>query len=97
MSVNSEEIQELANTFQTVEEKINSTVEIVEKAAQASDKTVNDFDNTGKSIEAIVSKVEDINTISSTNARNVEEIASAAENLNILTYKLNTELETFKT
>jgi methyl-accepting chemotaxis protein len=97
MSTNSEEIQELANIAQGVESKINSTVQIVSEAVSASDITVKDFENTGKNIEIIVGKVEEINEISSTNARSVEEIAAAAEHLNGLTNELNSKLETFRT
>ena len=97
MSNNSQEIQELATIAQGVEDKINSTVSIVDKAVHASEATVQDFENTGKDVEIIVKKVEEINSISSTNARNVEEIASAAEHLNTLTDELNTKLETFRT
>jgi len=97
MNNNSEEIQELASIAQGVEDRINSTVEIVNEAVNASDKTVKDFENTGKNIEIIVSKVEAINEISSTNARSVEEIAAAAEHLNGLTNELNSKLETFRT
>jgi methyl-accepting chemotaxis protein len=97
MSANSNEIQELANIAQGVEDRINSTVDIVNKAVVASEATVKDFENTGKNVEIIVSKVEYINELSSTNARNVEEIAAAAEHLNTLTNELNTKLETFRT
>ena len=97
MSSNSEEIQELSNIAQGVEDKINDTVEIVNSAVDASDRTVKDFENTGKNVEVIVGKVEDINELSSTNARSVEEIAAAAEHLNTLTNELNSKLETFKT
>ena len=97
MSSNSQEIQELANIAQSVEERINSTVEIVNEAVIASDRTVRDFENTGNDVKVIVSKVEEINEISSTNARSVEEIAAAAEHLNGLTNELNSKLETFKT
>jgi len=97
MNTNSQEIQELANIAQDVEVRINSTVDIVNEAVHESDKTVQDFENTGKNIEVIVDKVEKINEISSTNARNVEEIAAAAEHLNTLTNELNTKLETFNT
>lgn len=97
MNDNSKEIQDLAVIAQDVEEKINSTVEIVSAAVDVSDKTVNDFETTGKNVEAIVEKVEKINTISSTNARSVEEIAAAAEHLNTLTNDLNSQLEIFRT
>ncbi|MEA1982112.1 MAG: methyl-accepting chemotaxis protein, partial [Campylobacterota bacterium] len=97
MSANSDEIQELASIAQGVEDRINSTVEIVNEAVDASESTVKDFENTGKNVEVIVSKVEEINELSSTNARSVEEIAAAAEHLNGLTNELNSKLETFRT
>ncbi len=97
MSTNSQEIQELANIAQGVEEKINETVDIVSNAVHASESTVQDFENTGKNVETIVGKVEEINEISSTNARSVEEIAAAAEHLNTMTDELNAKLETFRT
>ncbi len=97
MNDNSEQIQNLATIAQDVEEKINKTVEIVNVAVRASDKTVKDFEETGKNVERIVSRVEEINTISSTNARSVEEIAAASEHLNALTEQLNSKLEHFKT
>jgi len=97
MSTNSQDIQELANIAQDVETRINTTVSIVNRAVEASDSTVKDFVNTGKNVSIIVDKVEEINTISSTNARSVEEISEAAKHLNTLTNELNVELETFRT
>ena len=97
MSENSQEIQELSNIALNVEAKINSTVNIVNQAVNASEETVSDFEKAGQDINNIVTKIEEVNTISSTNARSVEEIASAAEHLNSMTDSLNTKLETFHT
>jgi len=97
MNDNSLEIQELAGVASNVDKKINQTVVIVNDATIASDKTVDDFEKTGNNIESIVDKVQEINSISSTNARSVEEIASAAEHLNSMTENLNAQLETFRT
>jgi len=97
MGENSREIQTLAHAAQEVEQKINETVSIVNGAVNASDKTVGDFEKAGVSIEAIVKRVEEINSISSTNARSVEEIAAASEHLNNLTEQLNSKLEIFRT
>lgn len=94
---NSNEIQELTSIAQDVEDKINSTVELVNEAVKASDKTVADFEKTGKDIEVIVERVTEINEISSANARSVEEISAASEHLNRLTNELNTKLDTFRT
>jgi len=97
MSENSVEIQELAGIAQEVEAKINNTVTIVNQAVDVSELTVGDFEKTGQNIEKVVQKVEEVNTISSENAKNVEEIVSATENLSTMTQNLNQKLETFKT
>ncbi len=97
MSSNSDEVQALAISATGVEKEINASVEIVKKAVSATDKTVSDFEKTGRDVEAIVSQVSEINQISSVNARSVEEIAAAAEHLNSMTDELHAKLETFKT
>jgi methyl-accepting chemotaxis protein len=97
MSENSNEIQELANIAQAVENKINTIVDMGERTVRVSDKTVEDFEDTYKNIELVVTKIIEVNNLSSTNARSVEEIASAAEHLNTLTDQLNLKLETFHT
>lgn len=97
MNSNSDEVQALANVSGDVENKINYSVEIVNNAVNASDKTVTDFEKAGKDVEFIVSQVAEIHTISSQNARNVEEIAAAADHLNSMTDDLHSKLETFRT
>ncbi len=97
MSDNSEDIQALATTATNVESKINVSVSIVNLAVTANDKMVRDFEVTGKNVEDIAQKVSAINDISATNARNVEEIAAAAEHLNSMTEELNSKLEIFRT
>lgn len=91
------EMEGLFTTAEEVEEKITLTAEIVDQAVRASDKTVQDFTNTGDSVGIVVQKMNEINSISSTNARSVEEIAAAADHLNALTQELHSKLETFKT
>ncbi|MFC1797726.1 methyl-accepting chemotaxis protein [Patescibacteria group bacterium] len=97
MCTNSKEIQKLSEQATEVEQKINTTVGIVNEAVEASDKTVNDFEKTGDDVQEIVEDVSKINEISSQNARNVEEIAAAADHLNSMTDDLHTKLETFRT
>lgn len=97
MNNNSKDIQDLSDMAKSVESRINTTVSIVDEAVNASDRTVKDFESTGENVDVIINKVEEINTLSSTNARNVEEIAAAAEHLNTLTDELNGKLETFRT
>ncbi|HEY9204106.1 MAG TPA: methyl-accepting chemotaxis protein, partial [Sulfurimonas sp.] len=97
MNANSEDIQKLSENATDVEAKINDSVSIVQDAVSASDKTVSDFEKAGRDVEFIVSQVTQINEISSKNARNVEEIAAAAEHLNSMTDELHAKLETFRT
>ncbi len=91
------EMAGLSVTAEEVEEKITLTVEIVSQAVDASDKTVQDFTDTGDSVGVVVEKIDEINSLSSTNARSVEEIAAAADHLNSMTQDLHEKLETFKT
>jgi methyl-accepting chemotaxis protein len=97
MNSNSEDIQKLADMATSVEEKINVSVQIVDEAVNASDRTVTDFEKTGNDVESIVTQITEINDISLINARNVEEIASAADHLNSMTDELHSKLETFNT
>ncbi|MDD2652658.1 MAG: methyl-accepting chemotaxis protein [Sulfurimonas sp.] len=97
MNINSDEIQTLAQSASEVESKINESVTTVDRAVTLSDKTIGDFENTRTNIQNIVSQIAQVNTISSHNARSVEEIAAAAEHLNAMTDTLRTKLEIFRT
>lgn len=97
MNANAQDIQALSEISTNVEEKINETVELVHDAVDATNKTVKSFEISGKDVEEIAKQVNEVNELSSQNARNVEEIAAAAEHLNSMTDKLHTQLETFKT
>ena len=82
---------------ENVEVKINQTVDIVNSAVKATERSVENFEHTGENVNQIVDGVAKVNSISSTNARSVEEIAAAAEHLNSMTNTLNNQLEIFKT
>ena len=97
MNNNSTEIQNLAEVASTVEQKIDTTVTIVNQGTQASDKTVQDFENTGNAIEQIAQIVTKIDTLSLENAKNVESIVATSHDLSQETEELNSQLETFKT
>ena len=97
MNRNSGEVQHLTTIAQEVEHKISTTVTIMESATKLNDKTVEEYIQTGKKIDQIVDKIEEINTLSAHNARSIEEIAGASEHLNALTEKLNGILNKFRT
>ncbi|MDD3343274.1 MAG: methyl-accepting chemotaxis protein [Sulfurospirillaceae bacterium] len=97
MNRNSNEVQELTTIAKEVEDKINSTVTMMNIATNLNDKTVADYIQTGEKIDNIVLKIEEINTLSTDNTRSVEEIAGASEHLNAITEKLNEILNKFRT
>ena len=97
MNVNSQTIQQLTGFANTVETKIAHTVEVMTQATMLNEKMIENYISTGKNIDKIVAKIENINDLSSANARSVEEIASAAEHLNVMTEKLNSMLNQFRT
>lgn len=96
MNKNSKNIQELAGISASVEEKISITVKIMHEANSVSSKTVNDFEKTGHLVDTISAEINDVNDIVASNARSVEEIATASEHLNSMTEQLNQKMEQFK-
>jgi methyl-accepting chemotaxis protein len=97
MNQNSKKMESLASMANDAEKEIADTADIMDKATDSGERTVNDFFETGKKIDAIVKKVEEINTITADNTRSIEEIASAAEHLSQMTENLNQTLSKFKT
>ncbi len=97
MNKNSKTIQALSDTANEVEQKINSSTSLVIEATNATQKTVTDYEKTGNEVNTIVKKIEEINSISSSSAKSVEEIVEASEHLNKMTEELNRQLEQFHT
>ena len=97
MSSNSKQIQELTGVASSVEHTIQEMSNVMSAAIGLSDKTIQDYINTGKNIDDIVKNIDGINVISTENARSVEEIAAAAEHLNKMTDTLNAKLGEFRT
>jgi len=96
MNLNSKNIQDLAGLSSGVEEKISNTLQIMHEASNATKKTVDDFGETGSLVAIISNEIKEANEIVASNARSVEEIASAAEHLNNMTDQLNNKMEQFK-
>jgi len=97
MNINSKDIQNLADISEDVENKITETVAVMNNSSALSNSAAKDYITTAQEIETIVTKIENINSISSENARSIEEVASASEHLNNLTNKLNVLISKFKT
>jgi len=94
---NSEHVEELSVTSQSVENKINELSSVMVKANHMAENSVDQYIQSGNNIEAIINNIEEVNKISSKNARSIEEIASAAEHMNSMTEALNNKLSEFRT
>jgi len=97
MTANSKKVEALSTTAGHVEVKINELLSVMDTATYISDKTVENYLQTGNDITEMISNVSQINDISSHNTRSVEEIASAAAHLNKMTEMLNLKLSEFRT
>lgn len=96
MNRNSQNIQELADISSSVEAKINATLKLMNTAAQANEKTVQDFEKTGVLVDKISTDITNANEIVASNARSVEEISAAADHLSAMTDQLNGKMEQFQ-
>ncbi|WP_456381551.1 methyl-accepting chemotaxis protein [Hydrogenimonas sp.] len=97
MTKNAENIQNLTLIGSEVNEKIRQSTRVMGKASKANDRSIGNFVHASESVRTITLKIAEINDITSSNTRSVEEIASAAEHLNKMTEELNAKLESVST
>lgn len=96
MNVSSKNMNELAKISNEVEEEIERASSIMMSATKATEESVVVITHTADMITAINKEIQQINKLSGTNARSVEEIAAAADHLNSMTENLNIHLNQFK-
>ncbi|WP_457598072.1 methyl-accepting chemotaxis protein [Hydrogenimonas sp.] len=97
MAHNAENIQNLTVVGSEVNDKIRRSATVMQNASRANEESIEDFVKASENVRQIAAKIAEINTISSSNTRSVEEIAAAADHLNKMTEELNGRLETFGT
>lgn len=93
---NAKQIEELGNLSTKLKETMESISGSLHHAIDMSGETAQDFIGTAKSIEVIITELNEINDISKTNERSVNEVSSASKHLFDMTDKLNHELMKFK-
>lgn len=96
MHINSTQIKDLNLVADDVKDKITTLADSMHQAINLSDKNVSDYVKTGKNVTEILNNTNNINAISSQNAKSIEEIAAAAEHLSKMTETLNNSLDKFK-
>ncbi|MDF1882742.1 methyl-accepting chemotaxis protein [Sulfurimonas sp. SAG-AH-194-C21] len=96
ISYNAQEIEKLSSNANDAQVEISSSVDVMALAVSKVDEMVEGYVSNGESIQKMIDKVEVVNELSISNARSVEEIASASDHLSSMTAKLNNLLASYK-
>jgi len=96
ISENAVEIEKLSGNAHDVQTGISTSVTVMDTAVKKVDAMVEGYVNNSEAIQKMIEKVEVVNELSVSNARSVEEIASASDHLSAMTAKLNDLLASYK-
>jgi len=96
MGKNAANIQKLVSISKNVEEAIHGTSVVMDSTMQSASHRAQNSLELAKDTQKIVKLIDQVNDLSSSNARSVEEIAAAAEHLYKLTEQLSAKLNQFK-
>jgi len=96
MDQNATDLTKVSDTSSEVEIKVSDIVTLMAETTKAAQQSVVEYIETGNKVDGILKRIENINDIASSNARSVEEVASATEHLNTMTQTLNSELDKFR-
>ena len=97
MKKGAQEIQTLGNRAESTQLLMLKTVDNMNEAKDMALQTVQDAQRGSTNVDEVLNRINTIHELSTTNARSVEEIASAAEHLSKLSNTLSHSLSTFKT
>jgi len=93
---NKENIEMLSSLSEHLHKSMGTIKSVIGKAVNTATDSAQEYIKMAQDIENILNEIENINSITSSNARSVEEVSAAAEHLNSMTEKLNYELQKFK-
>ena len=93
---NARKVQELSDQANDVEKDISNSVDTMETTITKTAVIVEDYITNSNTINTMINKMEEVNELSTANARSVEEIASASEHLATLTEQLDNQLGLYK-
>ena len=96
IAMNATEIEKLSGSANDAQSEVVNSVETMEIAVKNVDSMIEGYIANGESIQRMIDKVEVVQGLSVSNARSVEEIASASDHLASMTAKLNTLLASYK-
>ncbi|MDP3265263.1 MAG: methyl-accepting chemotaxis protein [Sulfuricurvum sp.] len=96
MNQNTQEIEDLARSAEDVESQTLGAVDLLNKSVDATNLVAQNAKGNVERNEAVIVKINSIRDMSSSNARSVEEIASAAEHLHKMTEQLTVQISQFQ-
>ncbi len=96
MDENAKLFHELVKQSEEVSAKIDTSVSLMNTSLKVVETATDTTEKSGDGIKKAMDEIEHINEITTTNARDIEEIAAAAEHLHSVTQKLNDQLHYFK-
>jgi methyl-accepting chemotaxis protein len=96
ISHNATEIERLSENANDAQNEISNGVDVMNVAVKKVDSMITGYVENGNAIQGMIDKVDVINELSVSNARSVEEIASASDHLSSMTSKLNNLLASYK-
>ncbi|WP_324171442.1 methyl-accepting chemotaxis protein [Sulfurimonas sp.] len=97
ISVNSKEFDKLVESSSVVDEQVALSTQKMSLALKRVVVSSDYTRNTGEGVKEIMTKIHQINDISASNSKSVQEISSSTEHLSSMTEELNLQLEFFKT
>jgi methyl-accepting chemotaxis protein len=97
MNHNANRIEELVSASSEVDAHTATASAALEITVDAIEKLSTDTQINAKTTDTIISKIATIHTLSTANARSVEEIASAAEHLHKMTEQLTDQIAVYRT
>ena len=96
INANAKKIEKLSDISNQLQNSIQSVVSVLSSAISSAGKSVQEYIQTSQRVNSIVGEMENINQVTAQNARSIEEVSSAIDQLNNMTEKLNNELMKFK-
>lgn len=97
MNHNTKRIEDLSLASSEVENYTETAVEALDTTVDAIKKLSHDLNGNASTTDDIILKIQNIHSLSTSNARSVEEIAASAEHLYQLTEQLTGQISVFKT
>ncbi|WP_458700854.1 methyl-accepting chemotaxis protein [Sulfurospirillum sp. 1307] len=97
MDDSSKEILKISQNGEELNKKVDNAVSTMIETTKITKKTIESYIQTVDNLENIVKELDNVDRLSNSNFKSIEEISDASEHLNSLTEELNNELKRYNT